>query len=96
MANPQHHRPMAQDQDLEGRLGRRITPADEPFEQLPVGKAARGPGVEQRLDVAQNRDGWTTSHLSEPRSSTRCQANRQVVPGTAPSYPFILGKSEDV
>ena len=36
-ANPQNHRPMAQDQNLKSRLGRRITPARKPLEKLSIG-----------------------------------------------------------
>jgi hypothetical protein len=35
---------------------------------LTVGQAAGRPGVEQGLNVAHDRDGWTARHLRLPRS----------------------------
>jgi hypothetical protein len=91
-ANPQDHRAVAQDQDLERRFGRRTGPANELLEQLPVGEAARGSGVEQRLNVAQDCARRSTSHVEIPVPLTQFSQNRQVVPGAAASYPDILGK----
>jgi hypothetical protein len=62
-ADAQDHRPVAQHQHLERG---RVAMVDEPFEQLPVGQPAGGPGFEERMDVAQQLDGRTPGHAKLP------------------------------
>ena len=59
---------MAGHQAGERRLGRRIRPAREPLEQLPIAQSGQGPQVEERVNVAEDGGHFSLGHDSTPRS----------------------------
>ena len=80
----QDHRTVAEDEDLESRLGRRVATAGEPLQQLTVGQPGGRPDVEKRLDFAQERGRSSRGHPGLPSSRSR---SLQRMPGAEPSYP---------
>jgi hypothetical protein len=61
-ADAQDHRPMTPDQRGERRLPREVASGRESLQELPVGQACDGAGLEEHLDLSEDGPGGTTSH----------------------------------
>src|SRR5262249_3165972 len=60
------HRPVSLNQDRKGELRDLVAARHEPFQELTVGEAAEGPGVEQRVDLPQDRTRVAPDHSDPP------------------------------
>jgi hypothetical protein len=80
---------MPQDQLPERGCARVVTMAHEPIEQLSIGKTAGGPGVKQRLDVAQDGDRRNTGHQAGSPAALSCAPIYRDVPGMVSGYPLF-------
>ena len=86
-ADPQHHRPVPGDQGLERRLGRALTRAGEPLDQVPIRRARSWTRHRTDAHVTLQRCGRSTGHAPVPPKSGSVPSCLPVVPGASEDYP---------